>query len=160
MKHTRSWILILALVLLITILSGCQSKPEPAALPIVPYIEKTPVDPAAGIKATAVEPDPDGVSLVDISSAAEGILIKVTFEAPANLAQKWNQGSIYIIDEVTGKVYKTISTQPIIGPLFSKPLRDGQQGYAMLSDPYSEIKPGSVVTTVLGNYKRLHVSVK
>jgi hypothetical protein len=160
MKHKILSALIPVISLIIFSLSGCQTQPELAPSPIVPFVEKNTIDPASGIIATAVEPDPDGGRLVEISSAADGILVKVSFEAPVKLAQNWHQGSIYIIDEGSGKIYNNIPIAPIIGPLFSKPLRDGQQGYAMLSDPYSEIKSGSVVTAVLGNYKRLRVTVK
>ena len=92
--------------------------------------------------------------------AEDGAMIVVNFKGPAKLIQKWYQGSIYLVDETTEVAYDQIPVAPKLGPLFNKPRLDGQAGFALLSNPDQGIKPGSVVTVVLGNYKREHVTVK
>jgi hypothetical protein len=44
--------------------------------------------------------------------------------------------------------------------LFVKPQEAGQEGYYMLINAGAGIKAGSLVTVVLGNYKREHITVQ
>ena len=149
--------IILALVCLIG-LAGC-SPAQTEQLPAIKSWQPPKVS-TEGIKQAAVEPDADGVSLSDIGTAEDGAMIIIHFTGPAKLIQSWNQGSIYLVDEATGTAFNQIPVAPVIGPLFGKPQKDGQSGYVMLSNPGNGIKPGSVVTAVLGKYKREHVTVK
>ena len=87
-------------------------------------------------------------------------MIIIHFSGPAKLIQSWNQGSFYVIDEANGIDYSQIPVAPIIGPLFGKPQKDGQPGYVMLNNPGPGIKAGSIVTVVLGKYKRVHIKVQ
>jgi hypothetical protein len=141
------------------IFSGCHSAPEVQAPAITPFKVET-ADVTAGIKPAPAEPDPDGAQLLSVGFGADGILVSVGYTAPPKLAQSWRQGNVYIVDERTGIVYDDVPVVPVLGPLFSKPHTDGQAAYVMLSNPTSAIKSGAVVTVVLGNYKRLHVTVQ
>jgi hypothetical protein len=49
---------------------------------------------------------------------------------------------------------------PILGPLLGRPQHEGQIGYVMLFNTSLGIKPGSVVTVVLGDFRQEHVTVK
>ena len=105
------------------------------------------------------EPDPDGISFESIGFAADGAYLMVQFKAPINQSQLWQQDYIYVVDEATRGVYKDIPIMPVVGPLIGRPVREGQSGYVMLANYYQGIKNGSIVTVVLGNYKREHVKV-
>jgi hypothetical protein len=150
----------LALLILASIVAGCGRSEDPVPSPIILYTESSPVDLAEKIKTTDVEPDPDGARLDSVSFASDGDLIMISYRAPSKIVQNWRQGSIYIIDEKTEKVYDDIPVMPVIGPLFGKVQHDGQPGYVMLNNIHTGIKSGSSVTVVLGNYKRVHVTVK
>lgn len=141
------------------LLTGCQ-KETPTQITRLPEVlnparygnfDKLPV-------ATA-EPDPDGVSFEGIGFAADGGYIMVQFKASVSQSQLWQQDYIYIVDEATRGVYKDIPIMPVVGPLIGRPSKEGQTGYVMLLNYYQGIKNGSVVTVVLGNYKREHVTV-
>ena len=108
---------------------------------------------------TGSEPDPDGISLTGVNLAQDGAMIQVNFKGPVLIITKWNQGDIIIVDESLGKTYDIIPTSGILGALLSKPRVDGQPGLCMLASD-GAVKPGSAVTVILGNYKRLHVIVK
>jgi hypothetical protein len=84
----------------------------------------------------------------------------VGFKVPPRTAENWWQGSVYVIDEGTGTVYKDIPVAPIIGPLLAKPVEEGQIGYAMLNNYRNGVKSGSVVSVVLGKFKREHITVQ
>jgi hypothetical protein len=160
MKKIISALLVLVMTSGVIWLPGCQSRLEPEPSPIKSFEENTLEKQAAGIYATSVEPDPDGVELKEVGFAADSTYIMVNFKAPAKIAQNWFQGSIYVIDEGNGKVYSNIPVAPVIGPLFAKPQHDIAPGYVMLNNSGSGIKSGSIVTAVLGKYKRVHVLVK
>ena len=92
------------------------------------------------------------IEVLSVGFAAEGGMIQVRFRAPADVADRWLQGSVYLIDETTGAEYKEIPVMPRIGPLFGKPIRDGQPGYVMLINGPELLQPGANVTVVLGNH--------
>jgi hypothetical protein len=158
-------VIYLSLILVSLLMDSCQSKQEPSTKPIT-FITPTPqasVDitrQLADIKLVNKEPDPDGVELVSVGLAPEISQIMVVFKGPPDLIANWWQGSVYVIDESRNMVYKDIPLAPLIGPLIGKPQEAGQFGYAMLSNFDSLIKPGSVLTVVLGKYYREHVKVE
>jgi hypothetical protein len=137
--------------------TGCGSGP-PETLPAI-----TPWEPAKSeadaVALASSEPDADGIILEQVQIAADGPMIMVTFRGPVELIQHWTQGAIWLVDENTRLVYGQIIVAPVIGPLFSRPKEDGEEGYVMLSNFDSGLKAGSRVTVVLGNYKRLNVAV-
>jgi hypothetical protein len=112
------------------------------------------------IKPALKEPDEDGAELLGVRFAADGGYIMVEFKSPRELAQNWNEGSIFLLDEKTGITYWDIPQVPILGLLLGRPLEEGQKGYAMFKNIEGGIKPGSVLTVVLGDYKREHISIK
>ena len=99
------------------------------------------------------------VELLVVDFAAEGRYIHVAFRAPPRVARQWRQGNVYVVDEATGTIYNGIPVAPIIGPLIAHPIHDGQIGYVMLFNTPPGIRPGSIVTVVLGDFKQEHVTV-
>jgi hypothetical protein len=116
--------------------------------------------PLSSIQLTTKEPDPDGSELLGVRFAAEGVYVMVEYKSPRELAENWREGSIYFIDEKTGTAYWDIPEVPVLGLLLGKPQEDGQKGYAMFKNISAGIKLDSIVTVVLGNYKREHIIVK
>jgi hypothetical protein len=98
--------------------------------------------------------------LVNVEIGQESGTILVQFKAPPSLARKWQQGSVYVVDEATGNVYSEIPVAPVIGPLFARPKEAGQVGYVMFSNAPTALQPGTRVTVVLGDFKQEHVTAK
>jgi hypothetical protein len=145
-------------VICLALLAGCAPA-QAEQLPPIKSWQKSLIS-TEGINLAAAEPDADGVSMTGVGLAEDGAMLIINFKGPAKLIQTWNQGSMYVVDEATGIDYSQIPVAPVIGPLFGKPVKDGQPGYVMLNNPDPGIKSGSVVTVVLGKYKRVHVTVK
>jgi hypothetical protein len=156
-----------ALVFLATAagLSGC-GKAQPTAPPIVFATETSTagsaitIVPVSKLPLADNEPDPADVTLESVGIAAEGGYIVVYFIAPPEVAGGWWQGSVYVMDERTGVIYAEVPVMPVVGPLFAKPKEAGQQGYCMLTNTGGGIRNGSVVTVVLGSYRREHITVQ
>ena len=108
----------------------------------------------------AARSDPGAVELVGVEIGRESGLILVQFKAPPSLARKWQQGSVYVVDEATGSVYNEIPVAPVVGPLFGRPKAVGQTGYVMFSNAPVALQAGSQVTVVLGDFKQQHVTAK
>lgn len=100
------------------------------------------------------------IVLFGVHIGGDGGFINVEFTAPPPIVAKWYDGSVYVIDELTGIKYKDIPVMPVIGPLFAKPKIAGQGGYVMFYNLKNAIKPGSVLTVVLGDFKAEHVIVQ
>jgi hypothetical protein len=151
--------MVLSVILLcLPFLTACRPATAESLPPITPWqLPKTSTD---EIPLAAAEPDPDGVQLLSAGLAEQGGMVIVRFNGPNKLMQTWGQGSIYIVDEETGIGYKQVGVAPVLGPLFAKPGAGGGSGYVLLMNPDQGIKPGSMVTTVLGKYKRVHVKVE
>lgn len=153
--------LLLAILLLVT-MTGCGKAEESPDSQIIPYQERTVSGRYAEFSKLPVvtsEPDPDGVTFEGVGFGADGDYIMVGFTAPLELAGSVQQGFIYVVDEETKVIYKDIPVMPIVGPLIGRPTKEGQGGYVMLLNYSRSVKSGSVVTVVLGNYKREHVKV-
>ncbi len=106
------------------------------------------------------EASASGVELLGVGFGADGQYINVQFKAPPKVAQQWRQGNVYVIEETKGVIYKDIPIMPILGPLLGRPQHEGQIGYVMLYNTSGGIRPGSVVTVVLGDFRQEHVTVK
>ena len=153
------WLLALAALF---VLSGCASEPKviPPTDQLVPNVP-APASPAPEMKVAATEPDPDGVTLVAVGFGMNNQYISVAYKAPPAISDQWlpQSGDVYVIDEKTGVTYKDVPMVPVIGPLFERPKNENQLAYVMLVNPSFNIKSGSVLTVVLGNYKREHYTV-
>ena len=57
-------------------------------------------------------------------------------------------------------MYKQVSVAPIIGPLIARPREAGQPGYVMFVHDPPTLRPGSVVTVVLDQFRQEHVVVE
>jgi hypothetical protein len=165
-----AFILLFFAITSVLMISGCKEE-----LPIISdrIVSNEPADtelnqepitldlrPLSSIDISLKEPDPDGTELLGVRFAAEGVYVMVEFKAPRELSKNWQEGSIYLFDEKTGVAYWDIPEVPVLGQLLGKPQEDGQIGYAMLKNISAGIKPDSIVTVVLGNYKREHISIK
>jgi hypothetical protein len=100
------------------------------------------------------------VEVVRVGFAAEGGLIIVQFKAPPEVAEKWWQGSLYVVDEASGEEYREIPVMPVIGPLISKPQVAGQIGNVILVNQPPGLKSGALVTVILGNYTFEHILIE
>ena len=121
---------------------------------------------SAAPTATIVRPNPTATSseqkveIVRVTMALDGAMIDIQFRAPPEVAEKWWQGSIKVIDEKTGMEYIEIPVMPRLGPLISKPKIYGQVGNAMLVNNPPGVKIGDLVTVVLGQYTFEHIEVQ
>jgi hypothetical protein len=130
------------------------------------FITQTPLPAAdmtrllAAYKKASSEPDPDGVELLSVGLAQDIRQIMVVFKGSPGVIANWWQGSVFVVDESRAMVYKIIPVAPLIGPLIGKPKEADQVGYCMLVNQDGGITSGSVVTVVLGSYKREHIKVQ
>ena len=140
-----------------------KAEPEISIATIVPNLPATPLDRVDLSKYALVqsEPDPDGARLAGVSFGAEGIYIDVSYTCPPELAQKWLQGDIFVVDEKSGTVFKQVAQVPVIGWLFQRPMTPEQSASVMLVNSYHgfRLEPGDTVTVVLGKYRREHIVV-
>jgi len=132
--------------------------------PSVATTETAPTGQGAGGTTTAVDPDSflgdeKTVELVGVGMSAEGLMITVQFKTEPNIARRWRQGNVYVVDEATGRRYDQIPVMPVIGPLFGHPVRPDQIGYVMFNNVAPGLKTGDKVTVVLGGFKEEHVAV-
>jgi len=108
------------------------------------------------------KPDPDvqqAVEVTQVGLAAEGGFIIVRFLAPPDEAEKWWQGSVSVTDEGNGAVYEEIPLLPRIGLMIARPKVAGQLGYVLLVNAPPLLRPGALVTVVLGAHQFAHVPV-
>jgi hypothetical protein len=110
----------------------------------------------------ASSPTPRGatVELISVGIGAEGLFVQVYFIAPPAIAGGWYQGNVSVTEEASGTVYNEIPVLPVVGPLFGKPVEDGQVGYVMLVNAPVPLQPGAQVTVKLGDYIFEHIQVK
>jgi hypothetical protein len=101
-----------------------------------------------------------GVELVRVGLAADGGFINIQYRMPPREARALRQGRVSVIDEATGRSYREIPMMPKVGPLISRPKREGQVGSVMLVNAPSRIGKGSQVTVTLGNFRQEHVPVE
>jgi len=129
-----------------------------AALPATPGLASPPLAATAVITGMQAPGEP-GVELLGVGFAADGNFIHVQFKAPPRVASQWYQGRVYVTDEATGAIYSNIPDMPKVGPLFARPKEEEQPGYVMFWNTSMSLKPGALVTVVLGDYTWEHVSV-
>ncbi len=140
-------------------LASCRAG-QSETLPTIAEWTAPPTTSRSLAKVTDNEPDPNGVTLLAVNMADGVASIMVQFSGPPDKVGQWWQGSVYVIDEQTGTIYDQIPAVPVLGPLFGKPHEEGQAGYCMLVNFDARVQPGSVVSVVLGSYKREHVKVQ
>jgi hypothetical protein len=99
------------------------------------------------------------VDLLGVSLAADGGFIIVNFMAPLRFTSELYQGKASVTDEATGEVYNEIPYMPVIGPLIGRPAQVGQPSYVMLVNQAPSIRPGNMVTIVLGEVVFKHIEV-
>ncbi|MCI0519929.1 MAG: hypothetical protein L0Z70_06685 [Chloroflexi bacterium] len=126
-----------------------MTEPITASLPITDTQ-------AAGGTPSPANPE---VTLLRVSFGNDGQLIHVQFLAPPEVARNWQQGMLYVIDEETGVQYANIPVAPVLGPLLSKPIRDGQPGYVMLINTNMSLGGNRYLTVILGDYRWEHVKI-
>ena len=165
MKDLRFPVLmvIALLALVLTLPTACGSPSEEEMPPIEfnnPTGNSSNATTTSSVELATGEPDADGVKLLGVSLSADSIYVMVSFTAPPQAVQGWGQGSIYVVDEASGAVYRDIPIVPVLGTLFGRPQEEGQIGYVMLSNTAAGIRSGSVVSVVLGRFKREHVMVQ
>jgi hypothetical protein len=67
-------------------------------------------------------------------------------------------GSIYLQDEKTGKICK-LAVTPKIGPLMSSRRKSGNYAFCVFNNTDFAIRPNSLVTFVIGDYRQEHIPV-
>src|SRR5659263_185474 len=86
-------------------LTGCGNNVSGEALPsIIPW-QPTATPKLPEVPLASSEPDADGAQLLGVSIAAQDAYITVSFKSPPKLAQGWQRGDLYVIDEKTGVAY-------------------------------------------------------
>jgi len=84
-----------------------------------------------------------------------GDFIDVRFKVNA---EAMRPGPVYIKDEKTGKT-ATVATVPKIGWLMTRRTKVGNTAFLILKNPDNSIKAGSLVTLVVGQYRKEHIPV-
>jgi len=158
-QDAQSTALVLKAQAMATALVGTLNAPPPDA-----SSQGSPT-PVAEVSTPSVTPSspqttPGGVEIVAVTTAADGAYIMVQFRAPARTAASWFQGKVSVVDESNGTEYTEIPSVGDIGPLISRPKADGQLGYVMLTNAPVPLKPGAVVTVVLGEFKQEHLIIQ
>jgi hypothetical protein len=161
MLNIKKWCLIgVAILLVLAMLSACANDQETQSLPSLvtnpPATPNNTVDLSKYIL-TENEPDPDGAQFFSISIGANDEMIGVNYTAPPQLAQKWIQGDIFVVNEKNGQIFRDTVIVPVVGWLFQRPVLAGQHAAVMLVN--NGLKKGDTVTVVLGKYKRLHYTI-
>jgi hypothetical protein len=100
------------------------------------------------------------VKVTGVGFAADGGMIMVRFLAPPEEAEKWWPGTVSVTDEGNKEVYNEIPVMPKVGPLIGRPKVPGQPGYVMLVNAPPWLRPGALVTVVLGAYTFEHIPVE
>jgi hypothetical protein len=126
----RVWSLLPA-VLFLLITSACNSaagQSVPAITPIIPAATSTPTGTVPARIAEMPNAKPGDISLIGVGFATDGNYIMVSSRALPEIASRWQQGDVYLIDEKDGAVYDQIPVMPVVGPLFGKPKIKDQPG--------------------------------
>ena len=131
-------------------------------VPTVPPSVSTgspPASPAGTLTTTEYSGTPE-VELLRVTFGADGAYIFVQFKAHPKVADKFWPGVLSVVDEATGAVYNEVPVMPVIGPLIARPKQEGQLGYVMLVNAPPCLRPGSIVTVILGDFRQEHVTVQ
>ena len=109
-------------------------------------------------KKTRAKRSPNPPSLtedVTIRLSGAGDLIDARFKTTSETLEP---GPIYLKDEATGKIATLVSV-PRIGRLISRKTKLNNFSYGLFINPQDSIKAGSLVTLVVGCFKKEHVIV-
>lgn len=98
--------------------------------------------------------------VLQVGFGSDGTLISVAYKAAPADARKLMQGTVYVTNEKNGAKYGEVPVMPKVGPLLGRPKEYGQVAYIMFVNAPLPLKPGDVVTVVLGEYKQEHVKVR
>jgi hypothetical protein len=139
---------------------GSSTTPGAVNILPVPSPEVQSTLGAGGQVTPTQTPQGSTVEVLGVGIGTEGNFIEVYFLAPPAVAGGWYQGNVSVTDETTGIVYNEIPVMPVIGPLFGKPVEDGQKGYVMLVNAPEPLQLGTLVTVKLGDYIFEHILVK
>jgi len=82
--------------------------------------------------------------------------IDVRFRVTPEMA---GASQLYILDESTGKI-GTVGAVPKIGRLMTQNSRAGGFAFILFRSPDNAIKAGSLITLVVGSYKRERIPVQ
>ena len=99
--------------------------------------------------------EPSFFSDVLVGLTGIGDLLHVQFKIDQKMKLP---GPFYVQDEKTGKIAHA-AMMPKIGALASRRGKAGKCGYGVFLNPDDEIKQGSLVTFVSGEYKKEHITV-
>lgn len=92
------------------------------------------------------------VRILRVTLAEETNYIYIQYVAPPEMAQRWNQTSVYVEDMETGTRYSEVPFMPLIGPLFNRPVNPGQSGFFMIINLPTPLNFGDRIRIKLGNY--------
>jgi|WetSurMetagenome_2_1015567.scaffolds.fasta_scaffold160986_1 hypothetical protein len=106
---------------------------------------------------TETEPDPDGAELLSVTLGGNDEMIGVNYTSPPQLAQRWIQGDVFVVNEANNRVYRDTVLMPVVGWLFQRPAQYGQIASVMLIN--NGLKKGDQLTVVLGKYRRQHIII-
>lgn len=95
------------------------------------------------------------VSEVVISLGGDGDLINARFTITEQMK---SPGEIYLKDEATGYVCRT-AVLPKMGMVISSRKKPGKVGYCLFRNTEYAIKAGSLVTLVIGGFRKEHLTV-
>jgi hypothetical protein len=121
--------------------------------------EITQSTPAPGEASTPTE-EAAGVEIIQVGYAADGGFILVSYKAEPDVADTFWPGQLSVTDEDSGTVYNEVPVMPKIGPMISRPVTLGQVGYIMFVNPPPGLRPGSLVTVILGSYTFKHLEIQ
>lgn len=149
-----------------TLIAGAAATPTSLARPtalaasptVSPVVTLLPAPADTPLATTALVSN--AVQVLSVVMAAEGGFVLVNFMAPPEVVSTWYQGSVWLEDEATGALYSEIGVVPVVGPLFGRPVDPGQPGYVMLVNAPNPLRPGAVVTVVLGDYRFEHIRIE
>jgi hypothetical protein len=155
-QNAQSTVMVLKAQAMATGLVETLNAPHPGD---TPQENNTPDVPSTSPPPTS-QLTPAGVTVVAVTTAADGAYIMIEFRAPAKMVRGWNQGQISVMDESTGNTYTVIPAVGDTAPLISRPQSDDQLDYVMLENAPIPLQKGAVVTVVLGHFKQEHLPIQ
>jgi hypothetical protein len=155
-RNAESTVMVLQAQAMATALVETLNAPQPGDTR-----QKNNATDVPGISATPTsQQTPAGVTVVAVTTAADGAYIMVEFRAPAKLVRGWNQGQISVVDEKTGNTYTVIPAVGDTAPLISRPQSDNQLDYVMLENAPNPLQKGAMVTVILDGFKQEHLLIQ
>jgi hypothetical protein len=91
----------------------------------------------------------------EISLCGAGDLLNARFKVEDSMRKP---GPIYFKDEKTEKICQ-MTVAPKIGPLMSSRKKAGNSAFCFFNNDEFAVKPGSLVTFVMGEFRKEHIPV-